>query len=77
MTNRPITDIDQLVCKEIELRMRPFIEANMHEHEETRKAIKENTNVIKKLGATRTHSALNSIAIFALYVVMFLALTAC
>ena len=77
MPNRPYTDVHEIVKNEVANHMRPFIEVNMYEHEQTRNAIRENTKILRSVGQNRTHSAINSVLIGVLSVLMILLLTGC
>jgi len=77
MNKPPATDIHSLVHKEVECTMRPFIQATMIEHEHTRDVVKQNTAMLKRIAATKTHSMVNSFLIGALFIFVLVFLTAC
>ncbi len=77
MPERPVTDLDRLVECKVDARIKPFIYANSAEHEETRRIVKENTKVLKKLGANRAHSTINSTIILLIMIGMLFFLTGC
>lgn len=53
MSERPHTDLNSLVKKEVVAHMKPFIEVTLKEHERTRSEIKSAVKIMKMASVNR------------------------
>ena len=77
MTKRPYTDLHDVVNKEVESHMRPFIQVTMEEHEKTRKEVKDLREVVCKVNKVNYHDVVQYALIALLLIGMSILLQGC
>ena len=77
MTKRPFTDLHEIIKQEVCEHMKPFIEATMMEHEETRRVVKQNTDVLERVGMSKLHTWVQYFLIGMLFIGMIIVITGC
>jgi hypothetical protein len=73
----PITDHEELISKEVECRMRPFITANFEGQERLYQKMDRLEKLVIRGSDVRIHAVVNSVAIVGLFVFMLLVLSSC
>lgn len=63
MSNRPITDLDELVKSEVCSHIKPFVEATMMEHEITRRKINDLQQTVQSINRVNMHDVIQYAAI--------------
>ena len=75
--NRPTTDIHEIVNKEVCNHMKPFIQANMEEHEQTRSQLSRLENAVRKITSLNAHDVIQYTAILITLTLSLIGLTSC
>jgi hypothetical protein len=75
MNSNPITDHDELIRKEVDLRMKPIITANFEGQERLYQKMDKIEKLILRQYDVRTHAYVNSLAIAGLAIFMLIFLT--
>jgi hypothetical protein len=70
MSKEPITDHDELIRKEVDLRMKPIITANLEGQERLYLKMDRIEKLIMRQYDVRTHAYVNSLAIAGLAIFM-------
>jgi len=71
------TDCYDLVEKNVESHMRPYIQASMHEDERLYRKMDNIEKLLKKMSDNKTHSTINSVLITFLFIGMAVLLSGC
>ena len=71
------TDVHEVVKKEVESHMRPFIEVTLLEHEKTRSEVKSLKDVINKVSSSSVHNYIQYGLIAVIIIGMILFITGC
>jgi len=77
MPDRPYTDVHSVIVSEIDNRFKCYEQSNKKEHEQTRKMVKENSEILRRVGDNKTHSIVNSVLISMLFIGMVLLFSGC
>jgi len=72
MTDRPLTDVHELVKREVCAHIKPFVEATMMEHEATRKKIQDLEHTVRSMGSLNFHDVIQYVAIGIIIVSMLI-----
>jgi len=75
MNKNPTTDHEELISKEVDMRMKPFIEENFQGQERLYRKMDKLEGLIVGMYDVRTHAYINSLAIAGLAIFMLILLT--
>lgn len=70
--NRPITDNHEIIKHEVCQHMRPFVEATMEEHEQTREEVRRLHDTVEKINKVNIHDIIqySLIAIISMFLLI-------
>jgi hypothetical protein len=75
MSKEPIIDHGELICKEVDLRMKPFVSESFEGQERLYRKMDRIEMLIMRQYDVRTHAYVNSLAIAGLAIFMLIFLT--